>query len=39
MTWSEKRSRLQRVVVAVLALYVVGFGVVNAVVRARPGIS
>ena len=39
MTWSEKRSRLQRVVLAVLALYVVGFGIVNAVFRARPGIS
>ena len=39
MTWSEKRSRLQRVVLAVLALYVVGFGIVNAVFQARPGIS
>ena len=39
MTWNEKYSRLQRAVLVVLALYVVGFGILNAVFRARPGIS
>lgn len=39
MTWNEKYSRLQRAVLVVLALYVVGFGILTAVFRARPGIS